>query len=42
MTLLYNVPQGPNAPPLSEEIENDLGVLLRKRQEELRPVVIRL
>jgi len=42
MTLLHNVPQGPNAPPLPEEIENALGHLLRKRQEELRPVVIRI
>lgn len=42
MTLLHNVPQGPNAPPLPEEIETALGHLLRKRQEELRPVVIRI
>jgi len=42
MTLLHNVPQGPNAPPLPEEIESALGLLLRKRQEELRPVVIRI
>lgn len=42
MTLLHNVPQGANAPPLSEDIESALGNLLRKRQEELRPVVIRL
>ncbi|PRP77854.1 hypothetical protein PROFUN_14142 [Planoprotostelium fungivorum] len=42
MTLLHNVPQGPNAPPLPEEIEAALGTLLRKRQDELRPVVIRL
>jgi len=42
MTLLHNVPQGPNAPPLPGEIENALGQLLRKRQEELRPVVIRI
>jgi len=42
MTLLHNVPQGPNAPPLPEEIENALGTLLRKRQDELRPVVIRI
>jgi len=42
MTLLHNVPQGPNAPPLPQEIENELGNLLRKRQEELRPVIIRL
>jgi hypothetical protein len=42
MTLLHNVPQGPNAPPLPPEIETALGHLLKKRQEELRPVVIRL
>jgi len=42
MTLLHNVPQGPNAPPLPEEIESALGLLLRKRQEELRAVVIRI
>lgn len=42
MTLLHNVPQGPNAPPLPEEIEAALGKLLRRRQEELRPVVIRI
>lgn len=42
MTLLHNVPQGANAPPLPEEIEQALGQLLRKRQEELRPVVIRI
>lgn len=42
MTLLHNVPQGPNAPPLPEEIESALGALLRKRQEELRSVIIRL
>jgi len=42
MTLLHNVPQGPNAPPLPEEIEIALGKLLRRRQEELRPVVIRI
>jgi len=42
MTLLHNVPQGPNAPPLPEEIETALGISLRKRQDELRPVVIRI
>jgi len=42
MTLLHNIPQGPDAPPLPPEIEASLGVLLRKRQDELRPVVIRL
>jgi len=42
MTLLHNIPQGPDAPPLPPEIESSLGILLRKRQEELRTVVIRL
>jgi len=42
MTLLHNVPQGANAPPLPEEIETALGLLLRRRQEELRAVVIRI
>jgi len=39
MTLLHNVPQGAAIP---EEIEGRLGYLMRKRQEELKPVVIRL
>lgn len=39
MTLLHNVPQGS---PIPEEIEGRLGYLMRKRQEELKPVVIRL
>jgi len=42
MTLLHNIPQGQEAPPLPAEIEHSLGILLRKRQEELRTVVIRL
>jgi len=42
MTLLHNVPQGPGAPPLPPEVEQSLGLLLRKRQEELRGVVIRI
>lgn len=42
MTLLHNIPQGPEAPPLPAEIENNLGNLLRKRQDELRTVVIRI
>jgi len=42
MTLLHNVPQGPNAPPLPEEIESALGLLLKRRQDELRSVVIRI
>jgi len=39
MTLLHNVPQGA---PIPEEIEGRLGYLMRKRQEELNPVVTRL
>jgi len=35
-TLLHNI-----SPPLSTEIEETLGVLLKRRQEELRPVLIR-
>jgi hypothetical protein len=41
MTLLHNVPQG-HTGPLPEEMEGRLGKLLRKRQEELKPVVVRL
>jgi hypothetical protein len=41
MTLLHNVPQG-HTGPLPEEMEGRLGRLLRKRQEELKPVVVRL
>lgn len=40
MTLLHNVPKDQqNLPP---EIESALGVLLKQRQEQLRPVIIRL
>lgn len=42
MTLLHNIPHGPDAPPLPPEIEGPLGLLLKKRQEELRTVIIRL
>jgi hypothetical protein len=45
MALLHNMPQGYNLNKethLPEEIETTLGYLLRKRQEELQPVVIRL
>jgi hypothetical protein len=43
MTLLHNVPQNSAAPqPLPGELEAELSMLLRKRQEELRPVIIRL
>jgi len=41
-TLLHNIPQGQNAGSLPEEVEETLSILLRKRQEELRPVVIRI
>jgi len=39
-TLLHNLPQGQSAWPA--DVEETLGFLLRKRQEELRPVVIRI
>jgi len=42
MTLLHNIPQGPGAPPLPEEVEATLGLLIRKRSEELKSVVIRI
>ena len=41
-TLLHNVPQGPDAPPLPKDIESTLGQLLRRRQEELSAVIIRI
>ena len=42
-TLLYNIPQsGPEAGKLGFETEQKLGRLLRLRQEELKPVVIRI
>lgn len=41
-TLLYNVPTGDSAPPLPKEIEDALARLLRKREEELRSVVVRI
>jgi len=41
-TLLHNVPQGPGAPPLPEDIEHALAYILRKRQGVLRPVIIRI
>lgn len=40
MALLHNIPQGPDK--LSPEIESALGNLLRRRQEELKPVKIRI
>lgn len=45
MTLLHNIPtsnEGEAPSPTPPEIEQALGVLLRRRQEELRPVRIRL
>ena len=47
MTLLHNIPSrtegnDSNVPPTPPEIEQALGVLLRRRQEELRPVRIRM
>jgi len=39
-TLLHNLPQGQTSWPA--DVEETLGFLLRKRQEELRPVVIRI
>eukprot|EP01103_Thecamoeba_quadrilineata_P003776 TRINITY_DN13515_c0_g1_i1.p1 TRINITY_DN13515_c0_g1~~TRINITY_DN13515_c0_g1_i1.p1 ORF type:complete len:167 (+),score=37.47 TRINITY_DN13515_c0_g1_i1:59-559(+) len=38
-TLLHNIPQGA---PIPEDVQEALAHLLRKRQEELRPVVIRV
>jgi len=38
-TLLHNIPPGV---PIPADIESNLGLLLRKRQEELRAVIIRL
>jgi len=44
MALLQNIPQDYNTRTnqLPEEIETTLGYLLRKRQEELAPVIIRI
>jgi hypothetical protein len=43
MTLLHNIPQGHDpSGQLPEDIETTLGYLLRRRQEELKPVIIRL
>jgi len=42
MTLLHNIPQGPGAPPLPPEIEQSLAMLLKRRQAELRTVILRL
>lgn len=42
LTLLHNIPQGSNSSNLPEEMENTLALLLKKRQEELKPVFIRI
>eukprot|EP00727_Mastigamoeba_balamuthi_P001635 m51a1_g11469 hypothetical protein (225) ;mRNA; f:165-1071 len=42
MTLLHNIPQGTSAHQLPEDVEASLAILMRKRQEELKPVIIRL
>jgi len=41
MTLLHNVPQG-DATQMPTEVQNRLAYLLRKRQQELKPVTVRL
>lgn len=41
-TLLHNIPQGQTADSLPEDVQETLSFLLRKRQEELRPTVIRI
>jgi hypothetical protein len=41
-TLMHNLPQGSNPQSWPPELEETLTLLLRKRQEELRPVVIRM
>ena len=42
-TLLHNIPNsGPEAGKMSSDVEQKLAKLLRKRQEELKPVIIRL
>mmetsp|Transcript_43985 Transcript_43985/g.110871 ORF Transcript_43985/g.110871 Transcript_43985/m.110871 type:complete len:341 (+) Transcript_43985:135-1157(+) len=41
-TLLHNVPQGPNAPPLPKHIEEELARLLKLREKEMQQVIIRL
>lgn len=42
MTLLHNIPQNGDNAPLPSDIEATLGHLLRRRQEELKPVRIRI
>lgn len=41
-TLLHNVPQGPDAPPLPKHIEEELARLLKLREKEMQQVIIRL
>eukprot|EP01089_Gocevia_fonbrunei_P004755 TRINITY_DN14810_c0_g1_i1.p1 TRINITY_DN14810_c0_g1~~TRINITY_DN14810_c0_g1_i1.p1 ORF type:complete len:213 (+),score=35.45 TRINITY_DN14810_c0_g1_i1:91-729(+) len=41
MTLLHNVPQGESS-QMPLEVQNRLAYLLRKRQQELKPVTVRL
>lgn len=42
LTLLHNIPQGSSSSNLPEEMENTLSLLMKKRQEELKPVFIRI
>jgi len=40
-TLLHNIPQGPGS-IIPDDVQEALAILLRKRQDELRPVIIRV
>ena len=42
LTLLHNIPQGSTPQQLPEEVEASLALLMKRRQEELKPVIIRL
>ena len=42
LTLLHNIPQGSTSQQLPEEVEASLALLMKRRQEELKPVIIRL
>jgi len=42
MTLLHNIPQGSTPQHLPPEVEASLAVLMRRRQDELRPAIIRI
>ena len=42
LTLLHNIPHDSTSGKLPEEIENTLSLLMKKRQEELKPVFIRI